>query len=240
MTKALRFPSRWAGRPCTLAITAALSAALGACESFDNVFYGAREGTIEYPGSGNAGNPKAAASYVVKYKDTVDGVAERYGVSSQAIIDANNLKPPYALTPGRTIAIPGARVVTPAPAGTTATATATPPPGPVQHESLPPPPQGEAPRSAAPAAATAAEPTPLHPPATAASAAPPPAPPPAAPPPSAPPPRFEWPVQGKVVAPYGPRADGQKNDGIEISAEKDATVKAADSGTVVYAGSEVR
>ena len=63
MKRALRFPSRWAGLR-TLAIAAALSAALGACQSIDNLFYGAHEGTIEYPGSGNAAN---SASYVVRY-----------------------------------------------------------------------------------------------------------------------------------------------------------------------------
>ena len=42
-----------------------------------------------------------------------------------------------------------------------------------------------------------------------------------------------------MVAGYGTR-DGQKNDGIDIAAEKGATVQAADSGTVVYAGNEVR
>ena len=34
--------------------------------------------------------------------------------------------------------------------------------------------------------------------------------------------------------------DGQRNDGIDIEAPKDTVVHAADSGTVVYAGNEVR
>jgi murein DD-endopeptidase MepM/ murein hydrolase activator NlpD len=213
-------------------ITAALSAALGACSSFDNLFYGAHEGTIEYPGSGNASNPNAAASYVVKHKDTLDGIAERFGVSPQVIVDANHLKPPYPLMAGQTLAIPGARVVEPS--SPVATASAAPPSGPVKKEALPPA-QGEPPRSAAPPPpSTAGEPTPLHPTATAAAS---PAPDFA---PASAAPRFEWPVQGKVVTGYGPGASGQKNDGIEIAADKDATVKAADGGTVVYAGSEVR
>ena len=57
--------------------------------------------------------------------------------------------------------------------------------------------------------------------------------------PATPPPRFAWPVKGKVLAPYGAAAGGQKNDGIDIQAENGAPVKAADGGTVVYAGSEV-
>ena len=222
MKRAPRFHSRWAGRSHTLGITAVLLAALGACSSMDNVFYGAREGTIEYPGSG--AGPNAVPSYTVKYKDTVDSVAQRFGVSNQVIIDRNHLQAPYGLIPGTTIEIPGARVVSPQASGETAAAAPN-PSGPVQRETLAPPPgqTSEPPRSAAPASG---EPTPLSPPAARAE-------------PSGPAPRFEWPLRGKVVAGYGTR-DGQKNDGIDIAAEKGATVQAADSGTVVYAGNEVR
>ena len=87
---------------------AVLSVALGACE---NMLYGARQGTIEYPGSG--AGPNAAAVYVVKDKDTVDNVAQRYGVSQQVIIDRNKLKAPYALRPGQNLLIPGAKYVAP-------------------------------------------------------------------------------------------------------------------------------
>ncbi len=241
MKRAPRFPSRWAGRKRALAIAAALSAALGACSTLDDVFYGAKEGTVEYPGSGYTASPDASASYVVRYKDTLDSIAERFGVPPQSIVDANNLKPPYPLEPGRTIHVPGARVVEPP--STEARVTATPPSGPpsgpggpVRQEALPPPPQGEPPQSAAPPPGSAArpgQPVPLGPTASA-------APPAAEPTPIATRPRFEWPVRGKVVAGYGPRSDGQKNDGIEIQADKGTTVKAADGGTVVYAGSEVR
>ena len=83
MKKAPRFPSRWAGPWRTLGIAVVLSTALGACSSVENVMYGAREGTIEYPGSGASAN--AVPSYVVKNKDTVElgqkiwrgGIAER-------------------------------------------------------------------------------------------------------------------------------------------------------------------
>ena len=49
----------------------------------------------------------------------------------------------------------------------------------------------------------------------------------------------DLPIRGKVVSGFGSH-DGQKNDGIDIAAEKGATVHAADGGTVVYAGNEVR
>ena len=92
MNTALRIPSRWAGWSRSLAITATLSAALGACTTADNVMYGAREGTMEYPGS--AAGPNAVPTYVVKNKDTVDGIASRYGVSRQSIVERNNCRRP--------------------------------------------------------------------------------------------------------------------------------------------------
>src|SRR3981081_1771903 len=57
--------------------------------------------------------------------------------------------------------------------------------------------------------------------------------------PATPPSRMAWPLKGKILAPYGAAAGGQKNDGIDIQAEPGAPVKAAEGGTVVYVGSEV-
>ena len=73
--------------------------------------YGAREGTMEYPGSG--AGPEAVPTYVVKRRDTVDGIASRYGVSRQSIVERNNLQAPYVLQPGQTLQVPGARYVPP-------------------------------------------------------------------------------------------------------------------------------
>jgi murein DD-endopeptidase MepM/ murein hydrolase activator NlpD len=198
---------------------AVLSVALGAC----NTVMGAREGTMEYPGS--AAGPNAVPVYVVKDKDTVDGLSRRYGVPSQTIIDRNNLKAPYTLKPGQSLAMPGARFVQDSYGeASQQTAAANPnAPSSVKREGLAPPPgaQGEAPRSAAPAG----EPTPLS--KTSASA---PAKPPAA--------KMIWPVNGKIVSGYG-TSGGQKNDGIDIAAAKGTPVKAAEGGRVVYAGNEV-
>ena len=219
MNQAPRFPSRWAGRMHTLGTMAVLSVALGAC----NTVMGAREGTMEYPGS--AAGPNAVPVYVVKDKDTVDSISRRYGVSSQTIIDRNNLKAPYTIKPGQSLAMPGARFVQDSygEAPTQQTAAANPnAPSSVKREGLAPPPgssQSEAPRSAAPAG----EPTPLAKPVSV---------------PATPPSRMAWPVQGKVVSSYG-TSGGQKNDGIDIAAAKGTAVKAADGGKVVYAGNEV-
>ncbi|NOT40695.1 MAG: peptidoglycan DD-metalloendopeptidase family protein [Alphaproteobacteria bacterium] len=51
--------------------------------------------------------------------------------------------------------------------------------------------------------------------------------------------RFLWPVQGKVVSNFGRRGTGVHNDGINIAADPNTPVKAADTGTVVYAGNDI-
>ena len=47
---------------------------------------------------------------------------------------------------------------------------------------------------------------------------------------------FDWPVKGRVVSRFGPKAGGQHNDGINIAAPVNAPIRAAEAGTVVYAG----
>ena len=223
MKRALRFPSRWAGWWRTLGTTAVLSVALGACSDV----FGPPGGTTEYPGSG--ASPGAAATYVVNEKDTVESVSRRFGVPSQTIIDRNKLRPPYTLKTGQYLELPGARFV--ADSGGSAAGSSTTPasastPGPVKREGLAPPPGSRAEASPPPATHTAAagQPTPLSPPAAE---------------PAAPTPRFAWPVKGKIVAPYGTAAGGQKNDGVDIAVTTGEPVKAADGGTVIYAGSDV-
>ena len=52
--------------------------------------------------------------------------------------------------------------------------------------------------------------------------------------------KFFWPVNGKVISPFGPKDGGQHNDGINIAAPLGTPVKAAENGVVVYAGNELR
>ena len=47
--------------------------------------------------------------------------------------------------------------------------------------------------------------------------------------------KFAWPVSGKVISPFG-----SGNDGINIAGSAGTAVKAADSGTVAYAGNELK
>ena len=52
--------------------------------------------------------------------------------------------------------------------------------------------------------------------------------------------KFRWPVKGKVITSFGPRADNTHNDGINISVPAGTDVLAAEGGTVAYAGSELK
>ncbi|MEO0412040.1 MAG: M23 family metallopeptidase [Pseudomonadota bacterium] len=51
---------------------------------------------------------------------------------------------------------------------------------------------------------------------------------------------FIWPAAGKVVSRYGVKADGLRNDGINIAAGAGDPVYAAASGEVIYAGDRLR
>ena len=52
--------------------------------------------------------------------------------------------------------------------------------------------------------------------------------------------KFAWPVQGRVVSSFGSIGKGRNNDGINIKAAKGVAVKAADGGTIAYAGNELK
>ncbi|MBV9835274.1 MAG: M23 family metallopeptidase [Alphaproteobacteria bacterium] len=211
--------------PAKRVLVALALISMAACDTT----YSGREGTIEYPGSG--ASPNAVATYVVKEGDTLDGIAARFGVSRDTIAERNGLKSPYRLRPGTNLAVPNARVVDTTQARGVPPPAASPPSGPapaigrVEATDLPPVTGAPTPpTSAAPPAVT--DPVPrMTPPASAMPAAA---------------PRFEWPLRGRTLAGFGPRAGGQQNDGIDIAAAAGTSVKAADGGTVVYAGNEVR
>jgi murein DD-endopeptidase MepM/ murein hydrolase activator NlpD len=53
-------------------------------------------------------------------------------------------------------------------------------------------------------------------------------------------PVFAWPVSGPVVSDYGANANGGKNDGINIAVPANTPIHASASGTVTYAGNELK
>jgi murein DD-endopeptidase MepM/ murein hydrolase activator NlpD len=53
-------------------------------------------------------------------------------------------------------------------------------------------------------------------------------------------PAFDWPVNGRVLSDFGATANGGKNDGINLAANRDAPIHASASGTVTYAGDDLK
>jgi murein DD-endopeptidase MepM/ murein hydrolase activator NlpD len=61
----------------------------------------------------------------------------------------------------------------------------------------------------------------------------------AADPPSANGTSFRWPVRGRIISAFGSKPNGERNDGINLAVPEGTSVKAAEAGTVIYAGNEL-
>jgi len=46
-------------------------------------------------------------------------------------------------------------------------------------------------------------------------------------------------VRGRIIADFGTKPTGEKNDGINLAVPEGTSVKAAEAGTVIYAGNEL-
>ena len=51
---------------------------------------------------------------------------------------------------------------------------------------------------------------------------------------------FRWPVEGEIIAEFGPAARGIHNDGVNIAAAEGAAVLSAARGTVAFVGREIK
>ena len=186
-------------------------------------------------------------THLVAEGETLSSVSRQYGVGVRALAETNRIEPPYRIVPGSRLLIPRAEGATPAVA--TASLTPTPhflqlPPGMVDTPApapepraptspsdhvlrLPPGMENAVPRETE---AAPAEPVPASLPAT-----------PSIPRKGLPSARgFLWPVQGEIASPFGPKAGGTQNDGVNIIARRGTAVHAAEDGVVVYAGNELR
>ena len=52
--------------------------------------------------------------------------------------------------------------------------------------------------------------------------------------------RFLWPVSGRVISGFGTGVNGERNDGVNIIADRGTPFRAAGAGTVRYVGNELR
>ena len=165
--------------------------------------------------------------HVVAPGETLSSVARLYGYSRTSVARANAIAADTKLKVGQQLTIPGAK-----PARVAAV-------NPVR-------PIHSAPTAMAPAAAPALRSPPPQRVATADPGAPLPAPEPAvvrtevpAEPASAAG-GFRWPVRGRVIAGFGQETNGQRNDGINLAVPEGTSIKAAEDGTVAYAGNELK
>ncbi|MFL4972282.1 MAG: peptidoglycan DD-metalloendopeptidase family protein [Microvirga sp.] len=196
----------------------------------------------------------------VKPGESLNTLASRYNVPPAAILSANNLKNAAQVAPGKRIVIPVYSVGAAAPARPAAAKAAEPKPqlvqGPKgqakpaepqkqaakpvepQKQAANPEPQKQVAQKAAPQAAqpiqTAKAETqvPKAEVAQTGSIAP-----QAVAPAPAPAIGFRWPAKGRVIAGFGGTS---ANEGINIALPEGTPVKAAEDGTVAYAGSDVK
>ena len=193
------------------------------------------------------GSASSGGSYSVQPGDTMYSIARRYDVSVDDLVSANGGSSVARL--GQRVVIPGGgtpqrepRVhlarVTPQAELPPAPKVAAPPPTPIA-----PPPAAEtlapSPAPAAPAKEQAA----IGPQPSSAAVQPPAAlqPDTAQPAQEATGPAgFRWPVRGRVISEFGKKPNGERNDGINLAVPEGTPVKAAEGGTVIYSGNELK
>lgn len=166
---------------------------------------------------------KRDMQYRVQPGDTLYAISRKTGVSVALLAQANNLQPPYTLSPGQVVLAPGANVD----AATPRMAEITPQGAPAPTQPV----RSEQPQLAAATSApsTTADTQNVADLAQQVSFAQ----------PSNPNALFVWPVRGAIVAEYGGGELGKRNDGINIAAPAGTPVRAAADGEVVYRGSEL-
>ena len=155
--------------------------------------------------------------HTVKAGETGLAIAQAYGVPWSKVVAANKLVPPYTLEIGQKLLLPSQKQVAAMSVEARAAAFR------VDIDDLLTGSEPAARAAPAPPAATPAKPAPA----------------PAAPAVTAAVPRFAWPVEGRILSGFGPKPGGRYNDGINIKAGKGDAVRAADAGTVAYAGDAI-
>lgn len=202
-------------------------------------------------------------THSVKAGESLYAIARQHKVPVAVLQQQNGISDPTKLRPGVTLKVPGGTGEAAAVPATPPVIAATPaPPSPPRVTQVPTPPAGpaSAPQAANPApgspqpkiingvqpkgeqqvaslGGTASDATTMAP-----------IDPPAAQPPTKPNAaataaaggKFRWPVRGSVLSGFGKRPDGTHNDGVNIAVPFGADVVAADSGTVAYAGNELK
>jgi murein DD-endopeptidase MepM/ murein hydrolase activator NlpD len=154
-------------------------------------------------------------THVVNSGDTLYSLGRRYSVSHVEIARTNGIQNDAALRVGQRLTIPGS-------ASATASAQTPFSPPPSQRVDATAPPRTVAAPELAQKAAAVTPVSAEEPRSLGGS------------------PQFRWPVRGRVISGYGPKANGQHNDGINLAVPEGTEVKAAEDGVVAYAGNELK
>jgi murein DD-endopeptidase MepM/ murein hydrolase activator NlpD len=168
----------------------------------------------------------ASGVHIVEPGDTLSRLSRRYGKSITEIARANHIEPYATLKIGERLVIPGVRISKP------------------EHKETHKLAQAKPIEASAPAKASSHKQVASAGPTESASVVTPTS---ETPPPSASavkaeggPPSFRWPVKGRVIAGFGPKTNGQQNDGINLAVPEGTPIKAAEDGVVAYAGNELK
>jgi murein DD-endopeptidase MepM/ murein hydrolase activator NlpD len=162
-----------------------------------------------------------SATHTVASGETMIGIAKRYNVALKDLAKANRVEPYAQVKMGDRLVIPGRPASTKSPV---LAAKPVPVPAPAQPQSK---------VTAAPEKKVAS----IEPQHTARAVSPTAAVEDTA---KAGPPSFRWPVRGRIIAGFGPKPNGQQNDGINLSVPEGTPIKAAEDGVVAYAGNELK
>ncbi len=183
---------------------------------------------VEYRAASEIEAP-ANTLYIIRKGDTLYSLSRRSGISVGKLAEVNNIAPPYALSIGQQIIIPGTIrsgeevIIATAPKPVPSRATGN------RNTYIDPQAQsggGQKPRAEAPIAQPAptkavAYPT-TEPDKKALGAS-----------------RFVWPLQGQIVMSFGLDSEGRRNDGINIAAPVGAPIRSVADGEIVYRGSDL-
>ena len=156
----------------------------------------------------------SAKYHIVAKGDTLYSISKRYNVDMSSISRLNDLDEPYTLAVGQKLILPGS-LVEKSSSSSVKTASATTTKKATQKSSSS---SWWSSKKSTPKKATYAKPTPVKKRKS----------------------KFLWPIKGTVISNFGRIGKGRNNDGINIKAPLGTAVKAADAGTIAYAGNELK
>jgi murein DD-endopeptidase MepM/ murein hydrolase activator NlpD len=180
-------------------------------------------------------------THTVAYGESLGGIAGRYGISRAELMDANGITDPNRIREGQRLVIPGANMPD------RRMASLDEPRGPVSRDVEPNyyednrypeemPTASVRRNQPAPAYEDREGPNAYTPPGSANSNM-------ASLDPSdngsANGQQFRWPVRGRIISGFGPKPNGERNDGINLAVPAGTSIKAAEAGTVIYSGNEI-